>query len=64
MVKVKAKKLDLVKLPPRHARGCPRNILRSAAWSLAASDLSRAELGIILAKMRGILPCLCPKKGA
>ena len=57
----KARAEVLTSLPPRHARGCPQNIVRSALWHLATCDLDPRERVTIIAKLREILPCLCPK---
>lgn len=48
-------------LPPRHARGCPKNILRSATWQLATCDIDVGKKLDILITIRDVLPCLCPK---
>lgn len=48
-------------LPPRHARGCPQNILRSVMWQLSSVDLDVSKKLDILTTLKEKLPCLCPK---
>jgi len=58
---IRAQKELLTNLPPRHARGCPCNILRSAMWQLSTCDIDVWKKLKILGDIKKALPCLCPK---
>lgn len=48
-------------LPPRHARGCPQNLVRSAMVQLTNAEIDvKARLNI-LGYLKDNLPCTCPK---
>jgi hypothetical protein len=48
-------------LPPRHARGCPRNVLRAVEMQLAFTEVTPKELCDIIQALKDTLPCKCPK---
>lgn len=50
-------------LPPRHAKGCPKNIMRSAMWQLSTIALTPIERMNIVLAIGEVLPCMCPKAG-
>lgn len=51
----------LLTLPPRHARGCPKNLLRTARWQLHTAALTDDELNTIITVLEKVLPCKCPE---
>lgn len=52
--------VNRITLPPRHARGCPQNVVRAVLWQLSTSDLTPDELDAVITKIKDILPCKCP----
>jgi len=53
----------VIQLPPRHARGCPKNVMRSVIWQLKTCELTPEKRAEILGTLQNVLPCLCPKSG-
>lgn len=50
-------------LPPRHARGCPRNIMRSVLWQLTIRQTDSELIERLMFYLDKNLPCHCPKAG-
>lgn len=48
-------------LPPRHARGCLQNVVRSVIVQLANADIDDRKKVDMLSYLKDNLPCTCPK---
>lgn len=50
-----------LRLPPRHQRGCPRNILRVLALWYAKPGITQEEFDQKVKQLESVIDCTCKK---